>query len=295
MDRYFTKILVVCLLGAAANFVHSQQEASPAVADIVISSGLEGGGYWNAGSRLQAVAGGMGLTVENHASTGSLINLKKLMDKNSQVGLAFAQADALQYFLDSNPDAAQTIETLENIGHECVFIISGDDSDIRTDKDMQKSKRLHLGIKSPNSGIRVTFDYMASLVPELRDISVLYGNAVEMMTDFAHPLTNVEKAVMIVHAPGAHSPEIDMVIANPDKYRFVEVSDKRLTRKTSGGEAVYRSLKVAPSAVADADPVQTICVQGLLLANKTKMSAQQSNKLTDLISNHWAQVYVNPD
>jgi hypothetical protein len=34
------------------------------LADIVISSGVEGGGYWGAGSRLQTVAGGMGLTVK---------------------------------------------------------------------------------------------------------------------------------------------------------------------------------------------------------------------------------------
>lgn len=295
MNRFFSKMLAVCLLGAAATSALSQEDAVPAVADIVISSGLEGGGYWNAGSRLQAVAGDMGLIVENNASIGSLANLRELLNKNSPVSLAFAQQDALQYYLDSNPDAAQAIETLESIGQECVFIISDSNGDIKTDKDMQKANRLHLGIKSPNSGIRVTFDYMASLAPELRDITVTYGNAVDMMNQFAHPLTNIERAVMVVHGPNERSPEIDMVIANPDRFRFVKISDKRLTRKTSGGEPIYHSMKVAPGAVDSAGSVQTICVRGLLLANKNKLTAEQQGKLKELVATRWEQVHLTTD
>jgi TRAP-type uncharacterized transport system substrate-binding protein len=291
MNRFITRMLVVCLLGSAVNSALSQNNAAPAAADIVISSGLVGGGYWNTGSRLQAVASGMGLRVGNQASVGSLANLKALLDKNSPVNLAFAQADALQYYLDENPGAAQAVETLANIGQECVFIISSSDSDIRTDKDMQKSRRLQLGIKSPTSGIWVTFNYMKSLVPEFQQTTLVYGDTVQMMTDFVHPKTNIEEAVMVVHGPNEHSPEIDMVIANPDRFRFVKLSDERLTRKTSGGEAVYRRMKVAPGAVANADPVETICVQGLLLANKNKLTTEQHGKLMDLINNHWAQVY----
>ena len=160
MNHFFTKVLVACLLGSAVNLAFSQNDVAPATADLVISSGLEGGGYWNAGGRLQSVASGMGLTVDNRATMGSLANLKELLDRNSPVNLAFAQADALQYYLDENPDAAQAIETLENIGEECVFIISDSHGGIRTDKDMQEAPVMRLGIKTSNSGIWVTFDYM---------------------------------------------------------------------------------------------------------------------------------------
>lgn len=149
---------------------------------------------------------------------------------------------------------------------------------------------MQLGIKSPNSGIRVTFDYMASLAPGLGDITVNYGNAVDMMNGFAHPLTNIKRAVMVVHAPDAHSPEIDMVIANPDRFRFVEIRDERFTRKTASGEAIYHSMKVAPGAVEGAGLVQTICVQGLLVANRNKLTAEQREKVIALIDNHWSQV-----
>jgi TRAP-type uncharacterized transport system substrate-binding protein len=292
VNRFFTRILLASLLGPIASLAISQEGTESATTDIVISTGLEGGGYWNTGNRLQTAAGNLGLTVENQVSTGSLSNLKALLDENSPVNLAFAQADALQYYLNENTEAAQVVETLENIGEECVFIISGSNSDIKTDKDMQKQDRMHLGIKSPNSGIRVTFDYMTSLVPELKNVTVRYGNTVEMITELAHPKTNIEKAVMVVHEPSAHSPEIDMVIANPDKFRFVKISDGRLTQSSASGAPIYRSMRVAPGAIQGAGAVQTICVNGLLLANNNKLSDQQRGKLTDLIDNHWAQIHT---
>jgi TRAP-type uncharacterized transport system substrate-binding protein len=289
MNRFFPKVLLACLLGAVTNLAFSQEDAAPAAVDIVISSGLEGGGYWNAGNRLQTVAGGIGLAVKNQASTGSVINLRKLLDKDSPVSLAFAQADALQYYLNDNPGAAQAIETLEDIGEECVFIISDKDSKIRTLEDMQDQRRLGLAIRSPNSGIRVTFDYMKSLVPELDFISVYYGNSVDMMENFTTSLTQV-KAVMIVQGPNERSPEIDLVHANPDRFQFVKIVDKRFSQSQSGGEATYQSVRVAPGAVAGASRVQTICMQGLFLANKDKLSVEQRNKLTELINDHWGQV-----
>ena len=291
MKRFFTRMLVACLLGSTVNPAFSQNDVTSAAAPIVVSSGLEGGGYWNTAGRLQAAASGMGLTVENHASIGSLANLKALLDKNSQVSLAFAQADALQFFLNENPGAAQAIETLENVGQECVFIISNSNSDIRTDKDMQESRRLHLGIKSSKSGIWVTFNYMKSLIPELRQTTLIYGDTVKMMTNFAHPKTNIEEAVMVVHGLNEHSPEIDMVIANPDQFRFVKIRDERLTQKAASGEAIYRRMRVAPGAVEGADSVETICVQGLLLANRNKLTPQQRNKLMELINKHWTQIH----
>lgn len=289
MNQFFPKVLLACLLGSVANLAFSQEDAAPAPVNIVISSGLEGGGYWNAGNRLKTVAASAGLTVENEASTGSVINLRKLMDKNSPISMAFAQADALQYYLNDKPDAAQAIETLGSIGEECVFIISDSDSKIRTLKDMQDQRRLGLGIRSPNSGIRVTFDYMSSLVPELKFISVHYGNSVDMMESFTLALTQV-KAVMIVQGPNERSPEIDLVHANPDKFQFVKITDKRFTQAHPGGEPTYNGVKVAPGAVDGAGRVETICMQGLLVANKNKLSVEQSTQLTELIAKHRDQI-----
>ena len=86
-----------------------------------------------------------------------------------------------------------------------------------------------------------------------------------------------------------------MVIANPDQFRFVKIRDERLTRKTASGEAIYRRSRVAPGAVKGADSVETICVQGLLLANKNKITPEQRNKLMELISSHWKEIHPNSE
>ena len=235
--RGLTGVLLGCLLMSASPFMVAEDTSEPMVSTIIISTGLEGGGYWDAGNRLQAVADEVGLDIATQTSTGSLSNLRDLMQVDSAVALAFTQADALHDYLNSKPDAAKSIDILESIGEECVFVISGRKSGIKNDKDMQQAERLQLGIKSPNSGIRVTFDHMASLVPELQSTTVHYGDTVELINELVHPRSNISKAVMVVQKPGAHSPEIDMVVSNPDKYRFVNIEDERLVRAGPGGDA----------------------------------------------------------
>ena len=99
---------------------------------------------------------------------------------------------------------------------------------------------------------------------------------------------------MIVHGPNERSPEIDLVLANPDRFRFVKLTDKRLTQNQARGEATYRSVRVAPGAVEGAKKVETICVKGQLLANKNKLSAEQRDKLAELIKNHWDKIRATP-
>jgi len=82
-----------------------------------------------------------------------------------------------------------------------------------------------------------------------------------------------------------------MVIANPEQFRFVKIRDERLAQKAASGEAIYRRMRVAPGAVKGADSVETICVQGLLLANKKKVTPEQRNKLLELIDKHWIQIH----
>jgi hypothetical protein len=42
------------------------------------------------------------------------------------------------------------------------------------------------------------------------------------------------------------------------------------------------------------EPVQTICVLGLLLANKEKLTIEQRNQLGEIANYHWMQVYATP-
>ncbi len=290
MYRLLAKTLLVCLLGYGASLPASAEEPANTATGVVLSSGVEGGGYWSAATRLQDVAAAeMGLAVQNLPSTGSLENIEKLLDAGSPVNLAFMQADAAQYYLNQHPGQQKKLDLLENIGQECVFILTSVDSEVRTDEDMRAQSGLRLGIPSATSGAAVTFNYMASQMPDLAGIKVIYGNTLAALGHLNGPDATVD-AVMVVHRPKEHSAEVDYALANPDRFRFVELSDERLTGKLWNDRKIYQTMTLAlPGA---AKPVKTICVPGLLVVNKEKLALDAHNKLSELANYHWMKVYV---
>ena len=282
---------LVALLASAS--WSSENPVASAEKGLVISSGSEGGGYWSAAQRLQAVAKGLGSDVENRASAGSLDNIEQLTSAESPVNLAFAQADALQYFLFDNPGAGENFDVLENIGQECVFIVTSADSDVRTDADLQKAADYRLGIPSHTSGVAVTFNYMLRQVPELKALEVVYGDTGAALAQLQTPEAGVD-AVMVVHRPREHSTTVDLALRHPERYRFLEIRDGRLTNTTLNGQEVYRKMDLAMPGPEEGAPqtVSTICVKGLLLANRHKLTEGQLNLLSDIVNIHWMRVFA---
>jgi TRAP-type uncharacterized transport system substrate-binding protein len=259
---------------------------------LVFSSGIEGGGYWSAATRLQAVAAELGLEVQVEPSTGSLHNLARLMDAGDPTALVLAQADALQYYLDEHPGASQEIEILENIGQECVFVVTGSDSTIRSDADLQQDRDYQIAISSPDSGVAVTYSYMTTLVPEMAATSVQYTDTGAAMNGLTAGGT--ADAVMLVHRPKEHSPEVDLALRNPDQFRFVQIADERFNSQLPNGDAVYSSLSLA-IPVPDSEerrPVTTICVKGLLVSSREKVLPEQRDTLSTMINTHWMKIYA---
>jgi TRAP-type uncharacterized transport system substrate-binding protein len=286
-----TRTLLVCLLafGSTTSVFAEEPAAAVPAPPVVLSSGAEGGGYWNAATRLQSVAGKKAdLAVEILPSTGSLENLEKLLDENSPVNLAFTQADAAQSYLDQHSGQIEKLELLENLGQECVFIMTGIDSEIRTEKDLQEAKGLRLGISSATSGVAATFNYMVSEIPDMSDISVSYGDTMAALEQLNSPNATVD-AVMVVHRPRAHSPEVEYALANSDRYRFVELNDELFLQSMWNGSKIYRTMKLAMPEPNE--PVKTLCMRGILLANKQKLTIDQRNKLSDLMLYHWMEIY----
>jgi len=261
---------------------------------IVFSSGAKGGGYWSAASRLKGIGVSKGLEVQVEESPGSLHNLARLLDNNDPTSLVLAQADALQHYLIGHPGQSEKIEILENIGQECVFIITAGDSPVDTDEDLQQASDYQLAIGSPDSGVAFTFTHMTTLLPELGDITVQYEDTSGALNKLNSASAGGADAVMVVHRPKEFSPELDLALRNPDQFDFVQISDNRLEAQLPDGETVYKSLKLAVP-VPDSEEkreITTICVKGLLVANKEKMTEQQRTILGELVDAHWMQVYA---
>jgi hypothetical protein len=68
------------------------------------------------------------------------------------------------------------------------------------------------------------------------------------------------------------------------------LSDDRFTESQWNSKKIYRTMDLA---MPDMDePLQTVCVVGLLLANKHKLSSEQRIQLGKLVDYHWMQVYA---
>ena len=291
MDRLLPRTLLACLLAYGPTVSVFADESSDDVAApaVVLSSGAEGGGYWNAATRLQSVAEKRAdLAVEVLPSTGSLENLEQLLDESSPVNLAFAQADAAQTYLGQQTGQIEKLELLENLGQECVFIMTGIDSKIRTEKDLQQAKNLRLGISSATSGVAATFKHMVSEIPDMDDITVSYGDTMAALEQLNSPDATVD-AVMVVHRPRARSPEVEYALENSDRYRFIELNDELFLQSMWNGNKIYRTMKLAMPEPNE--PVKTLCMRGVLLANKQKLTIEQRNKLSDLMLYHWMEIY----
>jgi TRAP-type uncharacterized transport system substrate-binding protein len=260
---------------------------------IVISAGLEGRGYWGVATRLREVAEEQGFKVEVMESVGSMQNLQRLGDPDAPVGLALTQADALQHFLPSSPGLASQIEILEYIGQECVFIIARANSGIRTIEDLEQGAGHRLAIISPESGVAITFQYMSTLEPKLRNTRPVYMDTEKATRELMMDDSPVD-AVMLVHRPKVLTPEIQLALEHPDDYQLVTIKNKKLNERLPNGDAVYKTLDVVllRSGAEAKVSVETICTKAFLVANKQKLSTDQWAHLQRLIDYHWMRVYA---
>ena len=61
---------------------------------------------------------------------------------------------------------------LGEIGKECVFIVTGKDSDLKSDSDLQQpGKGRLIAVQSPNSGVAGTWEYMTRLEPAFKTLA----------------------------------------------------------------------------------------------------------------------------
>jgi hypothetical protein len=197
----------------------------------------------------------------------------------------------VQYYLDKNPEAQNLIVRLEDIGQECVFFVSAKASGIRTDADLQSGKNYRLGISTPDSGTAVTFNYMKTLVPEFGQLEVKYVDTQAATARLGQADAEVD-VVMMVHRPKETSEEVQAVFEQPDRYNLLEVEDSRLRKKLADGSRIYRRMDLAVPAGDSTFALRTICVKGLVLANREKLTDRQNSLLNDVVQFHWMRDFA---
>ena len=253
---------------------------------IVVSTGKSGGGYNTIGERLKSVLAEQEQPAQVLTSVGSLENLNRLDDPKSPVNVGLTQADALKYYLKDHPAFADQFINLGEIGKECVFIVTGKDSDIQDDSDLQQGKGRLIAVQSPNSGVAVTWEYMTVLEPKFQNTAPAFVDGAEALLQIkSSGKASKIQAVMVVQRPMAKSTEIQVVLENPKDFRLVSVKDWDLNDKLPDGSAVYTFEKVtlAEKKWGFDTTVDTICTRGLMLANKTKLTTDQRTRLAKVM------------
>ena len=292
--QYFLSILLFTLFLPWAHAADTPDTES----GIVISAGREGLGYWGIATRLQAVAPEFSLQVEVLESVGATENLKRLADPESPVSLALTQSDALRHYLDLHPGFQVDLEIFESIGKECIFVITDKDSGLRSEDDLRAADAGHrLAIQSADSGSTVTFELMRKHAPDLENTEVVYMDTRAAMDQLGTDSTDAVDAVMLVHRPKLHSPELRRALTDPERFRLVSFNNPDLGGKLPNGDPVYVSLDVPliRSGWKTERSVKTLCMEGLLVGSRNKLSPADRASLVRLIDLRWMRIYAEKD
>ncbi len=287
------QLLSVLLITLSLPLAHAT-ETSDTESGIVISAGREGLGYWGIAKRLQMVALESSLPVEVRESVGATENLKRLADPDSPVSLALTQSDALQRYLDLHPGFLADLVIFESIGKECVFVITDKNSSLHSEDDLRAPGAGHrLAIQSADSGSAVTFELMRKLDPDLENTEVVYMDTRVAMDQLGTNSADAVDAVMLVHRPKVHSPELRRALTNPERYRLVSFNYPNLGGKLPNGDPIYVPLDVPLIRIGwkTESSVRTLCMQGLLVGTRDKLTPTDQARLKQIVEFQWMRIY----
>ena len=132
----------------------------------------------------------------------------------------------------------------------------------------------------------VTWEYMTVLEPEFKNTAPAFVDGAEALLQIkSGGKASKIQAAMVVQRPMAKSTEMQVVLENPKDFRLIPVKDWDLNDKLPDGSAVYtfENVTVAEKKWGFDTTVDTICTRGLMLANKSKLTADQRTRLSKVM------------
>ena len=289
--------LLLAIPALTLSFASTADEASgERGAGLTLSAGREGYAYWNVAERFRKAAGESGLKVEVLASAGSLENLERLDDATSPVNLALAQSDALEQFLDSHHALRNRLDILESIGLECVFMVARADLPVKTDGDLGKAGNLKVALPGKESGTAVTYRILSLLLPGFATTQPVFHDSVAAAMDsLTASGADRADAVMLVHRPKQRTPEIQLALDHPEKYRFVAIPEKRLNGRLPEGQTAYsfEDVPLVRRGNEVEQSVPTVCTKGLLVASTGKLAPRELKNVQRMVAEKWMQIYAD--
>jgi TRAP-type uncharacterized transport system substrate-binding protein len=282
------------LLALACWLPHTPMRAADL--GLTIATGSSGRAYYGVGERLREVGRERGLAVQVVATDGSLENLTRLADAADPVNTALTQSDVLYQFMADHPGFGAAVQVLESIGLECVFAIARADGAIDSFRAWQEAESPKVALPAPDSGVAVTHAIMATVIPELAGDQPVYLDADAAIDALSAEAGGAVDVVFSVHRAKFRGPELQAALEQPDRFRIIPITDKRLKLEFADGTPVYQQvdLPLVRGSAAGNVSVETLGTMGLLVAAPAKLGDAAQAALQQIIDYDWMRVYPQP-
>lgn len=294
--RTLILLVIPCLL---AHALTTSLATADGASGLVISSGREGGSYHDIARGLRAVLRSTeGMMLEVRSSAGSLENLALLDDPASTVGLVLTQVDALKYYIDENAEFGEEYIEIADVGKECVFLIVGKQSAIKSAADLKSEDMGSLAVGRMGGGAAVTWEYMNRLEPAFRRTRPVELGIIEALLQLVQTnRPSLVVAAMLVQRPIVAATPIEIVLDQSDRFAIVPIRAGDIgPAALTDGRAVYSFEKISVGFGRDhRQSFDTLCTRGLLVAARAKLTEEQLAAVTRAMNSSRAFIAPGSD
>ena len=243
-------------------------------ADVVISTGIEGGTYHGVyGTNLAQILAEHGHRATLSPSAGSVENLQRV--GNGEAQISFTQADAYAA-------TRSTAEIIGSLGEECLFIAASDASGIDDEDDLQSGNR-KIAVGEQGSGSAVSWDYARELEPGYMASSTYYQGGILALSKVK---TGQFDAFMWVTSPdNLDHKYLKAVRQEGSGLRMIDFNDWDMNDQLPNGDSVYEFRDVALETGMFADEVEVPCTDVLVVADGNMDSSALEDLATAVMMN----------
>lgn len=234
--------------------------------DVVISTGGRGGSYFATGERLAGVLVEYDYQAKAVKSKGSIENIERVV--SGEASLGFTQLDALAWWMNRNPEQADSLKVLGNLYPECVYVAVNSNGAIDDEGDLQ-NRRTKIAVQKRGSGSAVSWSYMQELEPDFSYGSTHFQGGLQLLNELANNPKGEINAFLWVSDPSNLEQRYLKTVLENDDLKLVDIKDWDLNDEHPElGRSIYRFEKpdVAKGLLNDTE-LSTICMDAVVVGS----------------------------
>jgi TRAP-type uncharacterized transport system substrate-binding protein len=204
-----------------------------------------------------------GWRFENIETRGSTDNLDMLVA--GEIDVALTQADVYASRVLEEPEVFGPLRVVGTIAEECVYIAGRSRGRISSLRGMAKrvgGRATILNVGPTATGMAESWNYISSMMPELADADLDYGNGVAALDRLVQG--QLEAVGWVTTAANPDHP-LMKIVRDDARLGFFEVNDGRLIDHQTDQLRVYEIKKVPILGACEEQLIQTVCTSSIIV------------------------------